>query len=141
MSEREADLVEEQKGPTYSSKKGVKYRTTTVQWKSSFERNEATGKLQLSKGIALATIEMIRGNKTDMYDFKYIYDATPISNATKVKNNINLKEDMFKLNGKYDPAYWKNHEVLTLTREMQEFVNRVNSMGKNSDFNTRTNMK
>ncbi|MFT5214198.1 MAG: hypothetical protein ACI9WV_001927, partial [Patiriisocius sp.] len=32
-------------------------------------------------------------------------------------------------------------EILTLTDEMQEFINMVNSSGKNSDFKTKTNME
>ena len=48
---------------------------------------------------------------------------------------------MFDLNIKYDPEYWKNNEILPLTNEMQEFINKVNSSGKNSDFRTKTNIK
>lgn len=77
----------------------------------------------------------------DIFDFNYIYYSIPISNSEKIKNNINLNKDMFDLNGDYNSEYWKNNEILTLTNEMQEFINKVNESGKNSDFKTKTNMK
>ena len=138
---REVDITYSNDSPDYKSKDSIKYRTETVNWRSSFERNEKTGKLQLNKGKIVAGLELIRDGATEIYDFTYIYHANPIDNNTRIKNNINLDKDMFKLKSKYNPDYWENHEVLTLTNEMQEFINKVNAMGKNSNFKTKTNMK
>ena len=44
---------------------------------------------------------------------------------------------MFDLKGKYNQDYWENHDVLTLTKEMQEFISKINESGKNSDFRTK----
>ena len=48
---------------------------------------------------------------------------------------------MFELKGKYDSKYWKNNEILLLTKEMQEFINKVNNSNNKSDFRTQTNIK
>ena len=69
-----------------------------------------------------------------------MYYAVPVDNTTEIKNNINLRKDMFDLKGAYNQEYWNNHEILTLTKEMQEFINKVNNSGKNSDVRTKTNI-
>ena len=111
-----------------------------MNWKSNFERNTNTGKLQLHKGKIIAELELIRNDTTEIYEFTYIYNSKPLDKNIAIKNNINLKKDMFKLKSDYNQKYWENHEILTLTNEMQEFINIVNTMGKNSDFKTKTNM-
>jgi hypothetical protein len=112
-----------------------------LNWLSKFERNKKTNKLQLNKGIIKGKTIMITNKVKDIYDVSYIYVAKPIENSVKLKKTINIKKDMFKLKGNYDLKYWRNHEILTLTDEMQEFINMVNSSGKNSDFKTKTNME
>lgn len=47
---------------------------------------------------------------------------------------------MFDLDGDHNLEYWKNHEILTLTNERNEFINKVNASGKNSEFKTKTNI-
>ena len=137
---READITYLNNNSNYQSKRDIKYRTKQMNWKSNFERNTNTGKLQLHKGKIIAELELIRNDTTEIYEFTYIYNSKPLDKNIAIKNNINLKKDMFKLKSDYNQKYWENHEILTLTNEMQEFINRVNTMGKNSDFKTKTNM-
>jgi hypothetical protein len=59
----------------------------------------------------------------------------------KLKNNVNLNTDMFELRGKYDAKYWEENQILPLTAEMQEFINKVNSSNEKSDFKSKSNMK
>jgi NTP pyrophosphatase (non-canonical NTP hydrolase) len=59
----------------------------------------------------------------------------------KIRNNVNLDIDMFKLRGKYNAKYWEENQILTLTAEMQEFINKVNSSNEKSDFKSKSNMK
>lgn len=137
---KEAAITYSNYDSKYDNKGDVKFRTTKSNWISNFERNRETGLLQLSKGKLSAKMELVRNDVTEIYEFTYIYNSNPIKKNVSIKNNINLKKDMFKLKGKYNPNYWENHDVLTLTNEMQEFINNVNSLGKNSDFKTRTNI-
>jgi hypothetical protein len=138
---READVIYNNKNAEFESVKNSKYRTILSNWKSNFERNPLTDKLQLNKATLKGKTEVYEEEVKDIFDFNYIYYSIPISNSEKIKNNINLNKDMFDLNGDYNSEYWKNNEILTLTNEMQEFINKVNESGKNSDFKTKTNMK
>ena len=136
----EADITYFNKSLTYKNTNNAKYRTRQMNWKSNFLRNPQNNKLQLHKGKITALLELVKNNTTENYEFTYIYNSRPIANAVTVKNNINLNKDMFKLKKDYDQRYWANHEVLRLTTEMQEFINQINAMGKNSNFKTKTNM-
>lgn len=137
---REANITYLNNSLNYEIKRDIKYRTKQMNWKSNFEKNVKTGKLQLHKGKIIAELELIRNDTTEIYEFTYIYNSKPLDKNITIKNNINLKKDMFKLKSEYNQKYWKNHEILTLTNEMQEFINKVNTIGKNSDFKTKTNM-
>ncbi len=137
---REANITYINKSSTFENIRKTKYRTTFMNWKSNFERNQKSNKLQINKATIKAKTELITGEIRDIYDVNYIYYARPINKLVKVKNTDNLNIDMFELKGKYDFEYWKNHKILTLTNEMQEFINKVNSSGKNSDFKTKTNI-
>lgn len=133
----------------YSNKNGAfenikksKYRTVKANWKTSFERNKSLNKLQLSKAVLHASLEIYDPeNKKDVFAVTYIYYSNPVTVPINIKNNTNLNKDMFDLKGSYKEEYWKSQEVLTLTQEMQSFINKVNSLGKNSDFKTKTNIK
>tara|TARA_R110002073_G_scaffold323600_2_gene501017 strand:- start:10 stop:1206 length:1197 start_codon:yes stop_codon:yes gene_type:complete len=138
---READVIYNNKNAEFENVKNSKYRTILSNWKSNFERNPLTDKLQLNKATLKGKTEVYEEEVKDIFDFNYIYYSIPINNSEKIKNNINLNKDMFDLNGDYNSEYWKNNEILTLTIEMQEFINKVNESGKNSDFKTKTNMK
>jgi len=119
----------------------VKFRTVYLYTKTNFERNPLNEKIQLNKAIHKAKTEVYdeKDNK-DIFEVNYIFYANPVINKD-LKNNVNLKKDIFELNGRYDEDYWKNNDKLPLTTEMQEFINEVNSSGKNSDFKTKTNIK
>lgn len=119
----------------------VKFRTIYLYTKTNFERNPLNEKIQLNKAIHKAKTEVYdeKDNK-DIFEVNYIFYANPVINKD-LKNNVNLKKDIFELNGRYDEDYWKNNDKLPLTTEMQEFINEVNSSGKNSDFKTKTNIK
>lgn len=137
---READVTYSNENAKFENINKTKYRTILSNWKSNFDRNTTTNKLQLSKAILKGKTEVYENDRKDIFDFSYVYYSIPIDNSEKIKNNINLNKDMFDLKGKYNPEYWEHQEILTLTNEMQEFINRVNSSGKNSDFKTKTNM-
>lgn len=123
------------------SEKRIKSRTTNYELKTNFKRNEITNKYQINTAILKYNVEAIFEKEKDIFDITYIYYAIPINSNMKIENNINLNDDIFDLNLKYNPEYWKNQELLPLTDEMQEFINKVNSSGKNSDFRTKTNIK
>lgn len=53
---------------------------------------------------------------------------------------MNQKKDIFDLKFNHDEVYWQNQEKLPLTKEMQKFINEVNSSGRNSEFKTKSNL-
>jgi len=136
----EADVVYDNKNAEFEKLGKSKYRTVFSNWKSNFERNSQTDKLQLSKATLKGKTEVYEESENYVFNFSYLYYAVPIDDKTEIKNNVNLSKDMFDLKGEYNQEYWKNNEILTLTKEMQEFINRVNASGKNSDFRTKTNI-
>ena len=121
--------------------KKSQYKTSKSNWKVNFERNEVTNKYQLSKAILKATTEVYKGQIKDIFECSYIYVSIPVNNIEKITNNINLEKDIFDLEVDYNLEYWKNNEILKLTSEIQEFINKVNSSGKNSNFRTKSNIK
>lgn len=137
---KEANVIYNNKNAEFENLGKSKYRTVFSNWKSEFERNIQTDKYQLSKAILKGKTEVYEESESYIFNFSYVYYAEPIDNSTEVKNNINLSKDMFDLKGEYKLEYWKNIEILTLTNEMQEFINKVNTSGKNSDFKTKTNI-
>lgn len=137
---KEANVIYNNKNAEFENLGKSKYRTVFSNWKSEFERNIQTDKYQLSKAILKGKTEVYEESESYIFNFSYVYYAEPIDNSTEVKNNVNLSKDMFELKGEYKLEYWKNIEILTLTNEMQEFINKVNTSGKNSDFKTKTNI-
>lgn len=137
----EVDIVYNNENSSFNHIKDTRFRTVFLTLKSNFERNSHTDKLQLNKSILKGKVEVYSKDDKDIFDFSYIYYSDPVINSTKLKNNINLKKDMFDLQLKYDSGYWENQDQLMLTSEMQDFINKVNSSGKKSDFRTKTNMK
>lgn len=119
----------------------VKFRTVYLYTKTNFERNPLNEKIQLNKALHKARTEVYdeKDNK-DIFEVNYIFYANPIKNKD-LKNNVKLKKDIFELKGTYNEDYWKKNDILPLTIEMQEFINQINSSGKNSDFKTKTNIK
>jgi len=137
---KEANVVYDNKDAEFEKLGKSRYRTVFSNWKSNFERNSQTDKLQLNKATLNGKTEVYEESENYVFDFSYVYYAVPVDNTTEIKNNVNLRKDMFDLKGEYNQEYWKNHEILTLTKEMQEFINKVNESGKNSDFRTKTNI-
>ncbi|AUC79283.1 hypothetical protein CW736_07750 [Nonlabens sp. MB-3u-79] len=138
---KEADVTYSNQNANFENIRNAKYRTILSNWKSSFERNTITNKIQLNKATLKGKTEVYEEQVKDIFDWSYVYYSIPIDNTEKIKNNINLNRDMFDLKGEYNAEYWKNQDILYLTDKMQEFINKVNSTGKNSDFKTKTNME
>lgn len=140
---KEADVTYSNENAKFEKVRNSKYRTILSNWKSSFERNPMTNKMQLNKATLKGKTEVYEDEEQvkDIFDWNYVYYSIPIENTEQLKNNINLNKDMFDLKGKYNVEYWKNQNILYLTNEMQEFINKVNATGKNSDFKTKTNME
>ena len=125
----------------FIEKKDIKSRTILFELKSNFKRNEKTNKHQLNLSVLKYHTEVISNAKKDYFEVTYIFYAKPVSNDMRLKNNVNLNRDMFELNGIYNSEFWKNNETLQLTKEMQDFINMVNSSDTKSDFRTKTNIK
>ena len=121
--------------------KDLKNRTKKFDVESTFKKNKDTDKFQINNCNINIEVEVLFKDKKDSFNLSFSYFAEPINNEEKIKNNVNHKTDIFDLNIKYNPEYWKNQEILPLTVEMQEFINKVNSTGKNSDFRTKSNIK
>lgn len=121
--------------------KDLKNKTLYFEVESDFKRSDINNKLQITKCKMYIIVENIFKQQTDIFKLSFIYFAEPIGQELKIKNNVNLNKDIFELKYKYDESFWINQDKLPLTTEMQEFINEVNSSGKNSDFKTKTNIK
>lgn len=137
----EVYILNENKDAEFDKIRDIKFRTPFFELKSNFKRNTKTNNLQLNQAIIKSITEVYSKDGTDIFEVNYIFYANPISKPIQIKNNIKLTKDMFELNGKYDSKYWENNEILLLTKEMQEFINKVNTSNNKSDFRTQTNMK
>jgi hypothetical protein len=137
----EVYILNENKDAEFDKIRDIRFRTPFFELKSNFKRNTKTNNLQLNQAIIKSITEVYSKDGTDIFEVNYIFYANPISKPIEIKNNIKLTKDMFELNGKYDSKYWENNEILLLTKEMQEFINKVNTSNNKSDFRTQTNMK
>jgi hypothetical protein len=137
----EAYIVSKSPDAEFTKIIDYKFRTIFFEVKSNFARNEKTNKHQLNLSVLKATTEVFRNNERDEFTITYIYYANPTNTEMKLKSNVNLKTDMFELRGKYDAKYWEENQILPLTVEMQEFINKVNSANEKSDFKSKSNMK
>lgn len=119
-----------------------KHRTTYYYKNTFFERNRLNNKMQLNKSIIKATTEVItKDSEKQVFEATYFYYANPVENII-VKNNVSLKKDMFEIKMDYNEEYWKNNDnILPLTKEMQEFINKINSEEKTKEFRTVNNIK
>lgn len=136
-----AEIVVDLKNSPYQKIGKHKHRTSYFFKNSSFERNKYNNKMQLNKAIFKATTELLlKDSEKEIFEVTYMYFASPVENVS-VKNNINLKKDMFDLKMEFNADYWKNNEILPLTDEMQTFVNKVNDGTKSKEFRNITNIK
>lgn len=137
----EAELNHNLGNSPYTKLGKHKHRTTNIYKKSSFQRNPINNKMQLNKAIFKATTEVIKeGDIKEIFEVTYYYSSIPVENI-KIENNISLKKDMFDIKFDYNEEYWKSNEVLSLTNEMQKFINKVNSISKSKEFRTKSNIK
>jgi hypothetical protein len=120
--------------------KNLKNRTVFYDVTSDFTKNPFNNKLQINKCKINIQVEILNKDKLDKFDLSFIYFANPIKTNPKIKNNVKQNKDIFDLKFKYDEKYWQKQEKLPLTKEMQEFINEINSKGKYSDFKTKTNI-
>lgn len=137
----EVYMTAEDNNVEFNTKKDIKYRTTTFETKSNFKKNLNTQKYQLNLSVLKYNTEVISKEKKDDFEVTYIYYAYPLKNKSNIKSNINIKKDMFDLNVKYDENYWMNQEILPLTSEMQEFVDKMVATERNPNFRPKTNIK
>ena len=107
-----------------------------------FERNAVSNKMQLNKSIIKAITEVItKDEEKQVFEATYFYYSNPVQDIV-VKDNVNLKKDIFKINMNYNEDYWKQiDKILPLTKEMQEFVNKINLEEKNKEFRTISNFR
>ncbi len=137
----EVEIEFNNQNASFQNAGNVKFRTVYLYTKTNFERNPLNEKIQLNKALHKARTEVYdEKNNKDIFEVNYIFYASPIKNKD-LKNNVKLKKDIFELKGTYNEDYWKKNDILPLTIEMQEFINQINSTGKNSDFKTKTNIK
>lgn len=137
----EAYILSKSENAAFTKLRNLKYRTILYELKSNFARNNNTNKHQLNLSVIKSTTEVFRNNERDEFEVTYIYYANPTNAEMKLKNNVNLNTDMFELRGKYDAKYWEENQILPLTTEMQEFINKVNYSNEKSDFKSKSNMK
>ncbi|RIY35958.1 hypothetical protein CKY20_08855 [Capnocytophaga canis] len=102
-----------------------------------FHKNPLNGKKQIKNAILNDRREVLKANgEKDIFEISSYFDAFPIDYNTPIKNNIDLEKQIFEIKGKYNAKYWENDEILRLTSEMQEFVNKMNKNTDKSHFKT-----
>lgn len=71
------------------------------------------------------------------YDVSYIMNTLENFGDFKVKKNVSLTKDVFKLKYPYDESFWKTQNQLLLTNEMRLFIKEANK----SEFRVSNNIK
>lgn len=119
-----------------------KHKTTYYYKNTFFERNRFSNKMQLNKSIIKATTEVVtKEEEKQVFKATYFYYSNPVQNII-VKNNVSLTKDMFEIQMDYNEEYWRNNDnILPLTKEMEEFVNKINSEEKTKEFRTINTIK
>ena len=73
------------------------------------------------------------------FKIEVIWHTTDPLGQLPVKGNVNEQKDVFKLKIPYNDAYWQSQNQLLLTKEMEDFLLRLNKA--DTSFKVRNNMK
>ena len=105
---------------------GVRTRTTYVELKVNFKKQESNNKYYLYKAKINATVELLDGDqeKSTIYEVEYIWITLDNTDA-KIKKNASVKKDVFKLDHPYNEDFWQKQNILPLTQEMEAFINKA----------------
>ncbi|MFW5700303.1 MAG: hypothetical protein ACOCWM_01325 [Cyclobacteriaceae bacterium] len=108
----------------YEERFGVRSRTTYVEIKVNFKKQESDNKYYLDKAKINATVELLDGDQEQptVYEAEFIW-ITLKNTDTKIKKNASVKKDIFKLDYPYNEDFWKKQNILPLTNEMETFIN------------------
>lgn len=137
----QVEVIYDNKDANFEHKKDVKFRTLYAHTKSNFQRNTMTNKLQLNMAVFKADTEVFTNKDRAVFKVEYVFYATPLLVHKKINPNVNIKKDIFDINGKYNSVYWENNEILPLTTEMQSFIREMKTKGKKTEFRVKTNIK
>ena len=119
----EYHTVENLSNVDYEERYGVRSRTTYVEIKVNFKKQESGNKYYLDKAKINATAELLDGDqeKPTIYEAEFIWITLNNTDA-KIKKNASVKKDVFKLDYPYNEDFWKKQNILPLTKEMEIFI-------------------
>lgn len=106
-----------------------------------FKRDESIGKYFINFAKRKDVLNFMNENQSiiNTYEQEIILYTTESFGNDKVKSNVNEQKDIFKLEHPYSPTYWQSQNLLLLTDEMHNFIERMGK--KNKEFKVRGNMK
>lgn len=132
-------MLNEEKDKAFQERGDIKYRTYFYELKVKFKKNKEDNKYYLNIAKLTAKVEVVNENKkSNHYTAEYQWIASNQGNF-KVSDNTSLKKDLFKINEKYDPIFWKSQNKLPLTKEMKDFLKNLD-VEKNNDYKTISNL-
>ena len=127
------------KNPSISKSKSYRYKTTSYDVHVFYDENSAENKYHITSAKFNARVEATNLEKTfeSNYDISFIMTTFDNFGDFKVKKNVKVNKDIFKLKYPYNASYWKSQNQLLLTDEMNSFIS---AMGENNkEFKVRSN--
>lgn len=105
----------------------VEYRTTRFKRTSNYKKNNTTNKYFLSNANADVRVEIPENGKVKkaFYDYSTHFFVTNSFIPEKVKSNLSMDKDIFKVKYPYSEQFWKNQNQLPLTTDLIHFLKQV----------------
>ncbi len=123
---------------SFVEKRGVKFRTTSFELFLSFKKSILDNKYFLDKAKIKGQVEVITEDERIIFDVVYSW-ITLNKNKKEMNKNISVNKDIFKLKKTFNPEFWNKQEYLLLTKEMSEFLKKLENSEK--EFKTITNIR
>lgn len=120
----------------YKKKGNIEYRTISYTLNTFFDKNPSVGKYTISsaKLTTIVEIKMPTGNKIQ-YTCEYNYIGRNSFNNLKINSNVSSQKDIFELRGNYNESLFNSNKNLSLTNEMQNFIDKARNSPKNYEVN------
>lgn len=110
----------------FKKKKNIKWRTIHSDIHIYFEKNNTTKLYYISNVHIKQNVELFDENEVKInFTPEYNFIITESFIKEKIKSNISIKKDIFKLKHKYSKDFWEKQNQLVLTKEMQQFLDNL----------------
>lgn len=114
----------------YKNKSNVKWRTIGNELYVDYKKEYSTNKYYVNNAVLKTTVEVINNGYKSIYEVSYQIVNVKINQNQRIKGNVSSKQDMFKINFRYNREFWKNQNQLILDDELTKFIDNLKNLNR-----------